>query len=427
MKNLSTFRIILLGVFGFFIIASVLMFANYRASNSGGVNIGSVEIWGDVEEEMFKAAINSMQLAELSGVNYTQIYNNFDSKLAEAIASGNGPDVILLKQDSILKHKSKIFPIPYDNLSQRDFTDKFLDEGQMLLFNDGIYGLPFIIDPLVMYYNKDIFAESGVSLTPSKWSDFFTLARDISEIDNSLNVTQSFVSFGEYRNVKNAKEILSMLMMQTKSLIAYKTPEDLIYVDDNNGSLSDVVRFYTEFSNPLKPTYSWNRSMDLSFQSFVSSDLAVYFGFASELQSVLSQNPNLSFDISMVPQTEDGKFVTFGKMHSLSILKSSDNISGAFEAIKIMTNQSFIDNLSKYTFLPAVLRSSLGEAPSNKYQDIFNRSALVSRSWYDTDPVATDILFRELIENTLSGKNKISDSVDRFQRQLKSMVEVYNK
>lgn len=428
MKNMSTFKIILLGVFGFFIMASVLIFANYRSSNSGAVNIGEVQIWGDVNEEMLRASINSMQIPELSGLTYTKIDGDFNSKLAEAIASGVGPDMILLRDDSILKHKSKIFPIPYDKFSQREFADKFLDEGQMLLFNDGIYGFPFMIDPLVMYYNKDILDSNGVAQSPSKWSQFFTLSRDISEVDNSLNITKSFVSFGEYVNVNNVKDILSMLIMQTGSDIISKTKDNLIQLDNNDeNAISDVVRFYTEFSNPLKPTYSWNRSMKSSKQSFISSNLAVYFGFASELQDILSKNPNLNFDISIVPQADNGRFTTFGKMRSLSILKSSDNVSGSFAVAKILTQKDFIDNLGKYTFLPPVLRESLGSSPENKYQDIFNRSALVSKSWYDTDPVATNILFRELIENTLSGKNKISTSVDKFKKQLKSMVDAYNK
>ena len=36
--------------------------------------------------------------------------------------------------------------------------------------NDGVYGLPWIAQPVVLYYNKDIFDEMGVEYPNPDWT-----------------------------------------------------------------------------------------------------------------------------------------------------------------------------------------------------------------------------------------------------------------
>ena len=44
----------------------------------------------------------------------------FDQEFVEALAVGQGPDLFFLTQDGILKHKDKIYPIPFSVYSEKN-------------------------------------------------------------------------------------------------------------------------------------------------------------------------------------------------------------------------------------------------------------------------------------------------------------------
>ena len=99
-------------------------------------------------------------------------------------------------------------------MSQAQFTDSFIDEGQIFLTPNGALALPFSIDPLVMYWNQDIFASAGLAKPPQYWNDFLNIAPKITSLDAGQSVAKSAVALGEWSNVTNAKAILSSLFMQ---------------------------------------------------------------------------------------------------------------------------------------------------------------------------------------------------------------------
>ena len=47
-----------------------------------------------------------------------------------------------------------------------------------------------------------------------------------------------------------------------------------------------VLTYYTDFANPLKSVYSWNRSFSSSRDAFLAQNLAVYFGPGSEIEYI---------------------------------------------------------------------------------------------------------------------------------------------
>ena len=132
MKTLSTFQIIVTGLFIFFTIAGVLLFAGIGGFGGGGTKVGPVTIWGTYDDQIINAVLRKFSSDDprLDQVTYVEKDPRFfDDELIEALASGNGPDIFFLEQDSILRNKNKIFPIPYDIMSEREFKDTFIQEG----------------------------------------------------------------------------------------------------------------------------------------------------------------------------------------------------------------------------------------------------------------------------------------------------------
>ena len=447
MKKLSTFQTVLVGVFVFFILAGVLGFAGIIPLPGGkdeGTSYGNVLIWGTIS----KNAINQNIEQTLRGLKDTTIgityvqksERTFDQELLEALALGQGPDIISLPESLIIRHKDKISPVSYKNWSERTFRDTFVNESELYLGGEGIFALPFLIDPLVMYWNRDLFSSQFVISPPTTWKDLIAIVPRLTKRTEGSGISKSAVSFGEYKNVANAKEILSMLFLQTGNPIAQVinlgTPEEKIastFASTMGLSISPAIsalQFYTQFSNPVKEVYTWNRALPLSQDMFVAGDLVIYFGLASELNELKRRNPRLNFDVAIVPQALaegerelEGKLVTFGKMKGLAVLKSSRNPAGAFFALNLLTSKGFIASISEGFNLPPVRKDLLHDKPADIFSSVFYDSALISKGWLDPLPAETDTIFQETVEDIVSGRRKISDAVSFADGRLNKLYK----
>lgn len=422
---MSQFQIILTSIFGLFILIGVIFFAGF-SSNNDSKNIGEVLIWGTVEKEIInKVILNLVENDEsFEKVKYEKIDEaNFDTILAEAMSEGKGPDLFLLPQDKIIKHQNKILTIPYETFSLRDFKDYFIEGGELYLIDKGILALPFMVDPMVMYWNRDIHNRAGLTEPPRYWDSFFAFVKKVTEKDENMNILTSAVALGEYENINYAKEILTTMIMQAGNSIVVRDNEELGVVLQKGLASESSLRFYTEFSNPAKDTYSWNKSMPNSKNMFLSGDLALYFGFASELEDLKNKNPNLNFDVSFFPQTGDLKNVlNFGKMEALAISKNSKNPVGAYAVATSLIKNEALTYLYKTTGLPPVSRVILAKEPIDPYQNVFFKAALASKAFLDMDKNNTNFIFQDMVESVVSGRRKLDEAVSRADLEMNEIL-----
>jgi ABC-type glycerol-3-phosphate transport system substrate-binding protein len=184
-----------------------------------------------------------------------------------------------------------------------------------------------------------------------------------------------------------------------------------------------AVSFYTEFGNPAKPSYSWNRSLPNSTNYFLSGDLALYFGFASEISNIQLKNPNLNFDVAMVPMSrEGGTNVSFANFEAFAIPKSSKNTSGAFAVASILSGPVGGSAFNKVMKLAPVRRDLLSKKPTSAYESIFYDSAIRAKGWLDPNPTETDAVFKNMIESITSGRARVSEAISRTQRELSGLL-----
>ncbi len=354
---------------------------------------------------------------------------DFQQNFVEALADGKGPDVVILRDDWVYQNRNKIFTIPYKNYSARTFKDTFIEEGEMFLASDGIVSLPFIVDPLVMYWNRDMFSNNVISQQPKYWDEIYDLINKITKRDNNANILQATVALGEWRNIVNAKEILSMVMIQAGTPITARQGKDVVSVLNSNFNYpiapsQSAVSFYTQFSNPTSPTYTWNRSLPTSLNMFLAGNLATYIGFASEIFPIQQKNSNLNFDVTYVPQIRNApKRSVFGHMYSLSISKQSQKIVGAYTLVVSLVEPASIKALETIVNLPPVRRDLLADTPTDAYRSVFYNSALISHAWIDPNPTQSSNVFRDMIESITGGKTSIPEALGRVNSELNEQLK----
>ena len=88
--------------------------------------------------------------------------DTLDQDLLEALASGVGPDLILLADNLAFRYANRLFAIPYTSYSLATFKSNFSGAGEVFLTGRGVLAFPITVDPLVMYYNRSILDANSV-------------------------------------------------------------------------------------------------------------------------------------------------------------------------------------------------------------------------------------------------------------------------
>lgn len=433
MGKLSIFQIVVLGTFSILILVGVGIFAAFGGL-LGGASVGKVVIWGDIRSEAFTKIIDTMRTSDKSFEQVSYIEKDpstYESELLNAMASGQAPDLFLISEEQLVSFADKVATIPYGSFSQGSFVSSYIGESQILLTPEGTLGLPFVIDPLVMYWNRDLFASAGLPKAPELWNDFLDIAPKITSLDVGSNVRRSAVALGEWQNINNAKAILSTLFMQAGDAIVVRNQEGALrsvfgtFPDggSSNHPASSALRFYTEFANPSKSTYSWNRALPPDDEAFSAGVTAVYFGFASEYPDLLRRNPNLSVGVSLMPQlSSGGANLTFGRMQALSVPRAALNQNGALTIAKKLTSPAGVALVSQQLGLPPVRRDVPVDTSGNAAAGVFVASSLIARTWLDPAPAETDALFETMIESVVSGASTPAEAVAEVGSALQQLI-----
>lgn len=444
MKKLSIFQISLLAVFGALAVGAVLIFS--LAIGGGTSNsLGTVKIWGTLDGTAFATTIRAAADINpaLSGVTYTQKDPaTFDSDLTKALASGTGPDLILLRQDYAVKDAGEIALIPSNLLSQSQFESTFIAAANPFFSDNGALGIPLLADPLVLYWNKDMLASAGSPLPPSYWDQLFALAQKTIVKDSAGNITKSAIALGEYKNVDNAKDILATLILQAGNPITtHDTAGHLVSAlvsKTGTGSQASesALRFFTEFADPSKDDYSWSRALPDAQQAFSAGTLGLYVGYASEVSAIARSNPNLNFGTAPLPQIRSAATtLTSARVYALVAARSGVNPSAAITAAAALATTANSQALATALGIPSARRDVLSAAggkqiPSQlvsatdicKGVDPVVCSAQISRSWADPDPEETNVIFRSMIEDTTSGAQLLTAALQRADAQLAQLM-----
>ncbi len=428
---MSTFQIIVLGIFSTLILVGVGVFAAFGGVLGGG-SVGPVTIWGTLDNQTMQGVIEALgaQDKTLESVTYVQKSEaTYNAELVNAMASGSGPDLFLLSVEDLGQFSDKILTIPYSAISQGNYLASYVDEGQLFLTPDGALALPFTLDPLVMYWNRDLFASAGVASPPTLWSDFLALAPKITSLDARSAVQKSAVALGEWRNIPHAKDILATLFMQVGDNIVERDESGMPIVtfgeesDGTDGQTESALRFYTEFANPSKTSYSWNRALPSAADAFVAGDVAMYFGFASEYSQLSERNPNLRFGVALLPQIEQGNSrLTFGRLVGLGISRSAANVDGALAVAQKLSGKAAVGLVSGALSLPPVRRDVAVDTTSSATAAVFVQSALIARGWLDPSSAASDAIFQTMIESVVSGKTTPAAAVGEGAQALQELL-----
>lgn len=385
-------------------------------------------------------------------------YEEYEAELLNAMAEDRGPDLFSVQNTWLKKYQSKLAPMPdsitmafpvvqgtikkevvpelrtTQSLSLKELKDNFVDAVSYdVLMEDGkIYGLPLSVDVLAMYYNRDLFNNAGISQVPQYWNkEFLQTIKKLTKQDPKRGLIQSGVALGGHSNINRFSDILAVLMMQNgatmmegQTVLFSNVPAFAKNTGYNPGL--EALRFYTDFANPTKESYTWNNELPNSLEMFISGNLAIMFGYAYDLATIKAQAPKLNFSIAKLPQIEGNPptNINFANYWVEVVSKKSTHTKEAWDFIQFMTKaeqaQSYLDKTKK----PTALRSLVEKQKTDNELGVFADQVLTAKSWYKGKNVqAAEEAIKEMINTMLTNTTeKVKDIINTGASKVQQTV-----
>lgn len=429
----SPFKIILYTVFGIAALVGLFVFATYTSKSTGN-SVGQVVIWGTLPKEGMLATLNAIGQTDVGLKNVTYLEKDaatLPADLAAAIATGAAPDLVLASQEELHTLAKFISPIPYATISQNTFANTFVGEGNLFAAPGGYYGIPFLIDPLVLFSNRSILSSNGIARPPSTWEALTGLVPNVAILTPTRQVTRGLIALGTYDNVHNARGILSSLFLQTSIPVSAYSPGGALVADLGGSTASSglppgraVLAFYTQFADPSKVSYTWNASLPDSQKMFLDGNLALYLGYASEARFLTAANPNLNFTVGLLPQpaTASVKSV-YGLVYALMVPRGAKNAAGAYQAASILTNSASQAAAAAHTGLAPAALNQLMVPPADPVSAVSYAEALYAQGWLSPVPADTDSIFSGMITNVIIGRLTIQAALVSAEQTLSALLQ----
>ena len=432
MKNLSAFQLAILIVFIGLLLVGVLIFAGilpgFRAPQGG--TGGEVMMWGTIPRSVISDLLNEFNDQHKS--EFTLVYQEKDPTMIEkdfltAKADNRAPDLLLAPHEIFFTQRNRLLSIPADTYPPRVFLDTYPDAGRLFFRSEGTLALPLLIDPLVFYYNRDLLTTAGLPTVPKTWTEFIAKTSPLTVFDERRNIIQSAIALGDYRNLGHMKDIVAMLLMQAGNPIfdnAGVRPTPLL--NESFGftlkPTAAVLDFYSQFADPSRLNYSWNRSLPEAKQSFIRGQSAFYLGPASEFPEITRANPHLVFDVAIPPQKDGSAKLTFARTIGVAVVRDRPKTAVAWGAAQALAAAPTVGKLAQLTGLPPARSDLLARGTTDPAQTIFYQAAIIGRNWFDFDPPRTKAIFEQMVDNVITGRLPSVQAAAQANKALEDLI-----
>lgn len=368
-------------------------------------------------------------------VSYRQLKSEeFESTLLRALAAGQGPDIISLPNTSLRAWQAYLTPLPASlslpfiqltgwikkeptaviqsnpTMTVADFRNRFLDVAASdAIIDNKIYGVPLSLDSLLLYYNRDLLSAAGYATPPATWTDFKDASQKITRVDKQGHLLQDGAALGLADNIPNAFDILSALMLQNNtpmtsgSSATFNQPITVgsqTYVPG-----ADAVRFYTDFANPSKETFSWSAEEPTAFQAFASGKLGFVFGYWRDYQTLKALAPQINIGVANFPQIDGTSHPTYYASYFVqAVTKQSTNLDEAWGLLHFAVRDDEIGTYLKAAKEPAAHRSQYQDQAADPDLGVVVKQSLTAKTWYrGFNPQAAMAAFGNLIRQAAGG------------------------
>lgn len=421
----KTRLILILGVVLAIVIGVLIFVFGVKRTEPGFA--GTLNFWG-----VFDSPAAIVEIANAYKQKYPKIeivYRElnpatYEKDLIDALASGNAPDLFMIHNTWLPKHFNKLAPFSANQISISDLRRLFPTVVEQDFAPSGaVYALPLYIDTLALFYNQDIFDNKSVALPPANWKEFESLVPKLRSLDKLGRVDKPAAAIGgSNKSINRATDILNLIMLQSGTkMVADDFSEASFDSPEGLGALD----FYTKFSNPTDPAYTWSDNLPYSLDSFAAGDTAMMFNYSHQIAFLKEKNPFLNFRVVPMLQPEKRtQDVNFANYWGVAVSSKTPMRAAAQDFILFLTTDPQISQ--KYLNLTGrspALRALISQYLNNQELGVFAKQALTARSWPQIDNAAIEAIFNSMVEDVIGGRSSDEKALREAENKVSQLMK----
>ena len=274
-----------------------------------------------------------------------------------------------------------------------------------VVIDNQIYGLPYSVDTLILYYNRDLLDSAGLATPPVTWTGVKEATKALTQIDQNNNLIQTGVAMGTSDNIPHAVDIVSLLMMQNGTVMVNAKGQAAFHqpASGEKGYFpgQEALRFYTDFADPIKEVYSWNSRQPDALDAFISGQAAMMFGYSYHLPVIKARSPKLDIGLAPMPQIQGAaKSINYTDYWVETVSHKSRSAEIAWGFLNFAANQNEVTKYLEKAKKPSALRSLIISQKEDPELAVFANQTLTAEHWYrGNDALKMQEIFEELIED----------------------------
>ncbi len=297
------------------------------------------------ELEEFQAIIDKVN-AEANGefkIEVLSIPSDYYVKISTKIAAKNCPDFFWMTQELISKYAQMgaLADISQQFENSQVLTPDLYYEGVIAsaMYDGSYWGLPWIANPLIVYYNKDMFQELGVAMPDPTddwtWEEFLDVCRAFSGKQYNGNTVYGTVVDG-WPNIE------TFIWAGGGDIIAADGQTILL---GSEAAQKGMGYLHTIVKENLSPRYAEVASLGDNNVWFEKQRVAMYFGGMQDNfeTKIAAMNEDEQFEIGYapMPMCDDGGAWSFDWTASTVMAKSLEGNELAYRALEAVTQAFF--------------------------------------------------------------------------------------
>ncbi len=343
-ENKGQYMYFILGGAAVFIIFLIIII---RALFGGGGAKKEITLsyWGLWEDETLVKPL--IDLYKQKNPNITVKYTkmtpeNYREKLIARSKANQGPDIFRYHNTWLPEIKEIVTPLPSSIMPAADFEKTFYPVAQKdLKVGDYYYGIPLMVDGLVLVYNNNMFKKAGIVSAPSTWDDITEIVPKLTVKDQSGNLITSGIAIGTSSNVDHFSDIFGLLLLQNGGKLGA--------VDSAEGT--GALEIYRKFAE--SPQGYWNDNMPSSTTAFIQEKVAMIIAPSWELLTIKAANPDIDLKVVPVPSVPGASLVSVSSYWVEGVSRYSANQIEAWKFLRFLSEK---ENMTKLYELQSRVR-----------------------------------------------------------------------
>lgn len=323
----------LLFVVIFAIILGVLLGGN-KKTKAVAATLTYWSLWDD--EETMRPLIEAytkqhpeikIQYQKMDPVSYR------DKVMARSKGS-NGPDIFRFHNTWLPELSDVVSPLPEAVMTAADFDKTFYKVHQQDLKISGkYYGIPLMIDGLVLVYNDGLFKKAGINNPPATWIDIYDNIGKLTVKNSEKQIITSGVALGTADNIEHFSDTLALFLTQNGV--------DMKTLDSPDAAAA--LESYRKFAED--PDGFWDPTMPNSLNAFIQEKVAMIFVPSWEILAIKAANPQIRIKAVSVPQVPETKIVSVSSYWVEGVSKYSKNQLQAWQFLKYLSEKDTMTKL----------------------------------------------------------------------------------